>query len=122
MTLSLIAFSIMTVVYADLADLKWKSRVLVLLAESAADPRLVEQRARLEREAAGMKERDLVVLQEVTSGPLHTRFGVRAGFAAVLIGKDGGEKWRATDNFDPQEVFALIETMPMRARERRPPE
>lgn len=103
-------------VRADLSELKWKKRVIVLLAE-ANDPHFLEQRGRLEKEAGALRERDLVVVEETSPGPLHARYDLKSGFVAILIGKDGGEKWRSTRPFEPREVFALIDTMPMRARE-----
>jgi len=40
---------------------------------------------------------------------------VRAGsFTLLLIGKDGTEKYRRHQPTDPREIFALIDTMPMR--------
>ena len=39
------------------------------------------------------------------------------GLTVILIGKDGGEKGRWSQLVDPDEVFALIDAMPMRQRE-----
>jgi hypothetical protein len=35
----------------------------------------------------------------------------------VLLGKDGGEKLRTADVPDVQAIYAVIDGMPMRARE-----
>ena len=45
-------------------------------------------------------------------------YGVgRDGFTVVLIGKDGGEKFRVDDVPDLQTFYAVVDGMPMRARE-----
>ena len=51
---------------------------------------------------------------------LRSHYRVGAGqFTVILVGKDGGEKYRAERVVDPDELFALIDTMPMRRREMR---
>ena len=40
-----------------------------------------------------------------------------AGFAVVLIGKDGGIKQVWRDPVAPDDIFAVIDAMPMRQRE-----
>jgi hypothetical protein len=37
----------------------------------------------------------------------------------VLIGKDGGEKLRRTTPLSPEELFAIVDAMPMRRAEMR---
>jgi hypothetical protein len=50
---------------------------------------------------------------------LRDRLSARVGkFTVVLIGKDGGEKLRRSDEVDLGEIFSLIDSMPMRQRER----
>ena len=51
---------------------------------------------------------------------LRSHYRVGAGqFTVILVGKDGGEKYRAERVVDPDELFALIDMMPMRRREMR---
>jgi hypothetical protein len=53
-----------------------------------------------------------------------SRFRVEAGaFAAVLVGRDGGEKFRSSEPVPVEKLFGLIDAMPMRRRElnARPP-
>ncbi|MEM1164222.1 MAG: DUF4174 domain-containing protein, partial [Pseudomonadota bacterium] len=40
-----------------------------------------------------------------------------ADFTVILVGKDGGEKFRRNGLVDPDELNALIDTMPMRLQE-----
>ena len=39
------------------------------------------------------------------------------GFVVLLVGKDGGEKFRSETPVPAQEVFRRIDAMPMRRRE-----
>ena len=51
---------------------------------------------------------------------LRRRFDVAPGsFAVILIGKDGGVKLRKTEPVKRQELYGLIDQMPMRIREAR---
>lgn len=62
----------------------------------------------------------LIADQLPTAKALQQRYNVGAGqFAAILVGKDGGEKGRWLEPVSMDEVFALIDRMPMRQREMR---
>ena len=121
---------------ATLEDLRWNSRVLVLFAPAADNPVLVRQIEALRGAAAGLGERDLVVFAAAgsrilavhgsapsgeTSASLAARLRPKdkAEVSAVLIGKDGGVKWRATAPFPIGAVFDTIDAMPMRRSEMR---
>ncbi|MEM6901834.1 MAG: DUF4174 domain-containing protein [Pseudomonadota bacterium] len=53
-----------------------------------------------------------------TAEALQQRFRVGADdFVVILVGKDGGEKARWTSPVAMEEVYALIDRMPMRQRE-----
>ncbi len=84
-------------------------RVLVIAAPSLQDKHYREQAALLLPVWAGLIERDFVI---------ETRFGAPA-FAVTLIGKDGGEKLRRSTPLASEELFALVDTMPMRRAEMR---
>jgi hypothetical protein len=108
-----------------LATYRWKSRVLLVFAPRADAPALAEQRRFIEKQKAGVQERDLVVL-ELTSGAkaetLRRQFAVKPEeFRVILMGKDGGEKLRKSAPIAPDELFGLIDSMPMRQREARRP-
>jgi hypothetical protein len=48
------------------------------------------------------------------------RYGVEPGrFAAVLVGKDGTVKHHFNEPVGPEDLYALIDQMPMRRREMR---
>lgn len=111
------------------------NRVLLVFSDDG-DPAFAEQAALLDAADPGaLEERDLVVLlvprdgttRVIVGGPaeaydaaaLRRKRGVaaNAGFTALLVGKDGGTKWRADQPARPVEIFALIDSMPMRANE-----
>jgi len=70
---------------------------------------------------AGCEERDIkIVLVDTTkqSDKLYKRYRVNTGkFTLVLVGKDGGEKFRSTKPVTTDQLFAIIDQMPMRQQE-----
>ncbi|MGY2049894.1 DUF4174 domain-containing protein [Methylobacterium sp. JK268] len=100
---------------------RWKARVLVI-AGRTDDPRVAAQRRVIEAEAAGARERDLVVVEglgaDAAAQALRTALGLPPeGFRAVLVGKDGGAKLTAREPIPAQDIFGTIDAMPMRRDE-----
>ena len=79
-------------------------RVLVIAAPTLTDESYRTQAALLLPAWPGLIERDFVI---------QTQFGAKS-FSVVLIGKDGGEKLRRTTPLSPDELFAIVDAMPMR--------
>ena len=120
---------------AGLGDYLWERRPLLLFAPAERDPRLVETMRRIEASRCDFADRDMVPGRIVTEGTstrdghvvdndqarwLVSEFGIGAdSFSVVLLGKDGGEKLRVADVPDLQAICAVIDGMPMRARETR---
>ena len=118
---------------AELSDYRWESRPLLLFAPTDSDPRLVETMRRIAASRCDFVDRDIVLGRIVTEGTstldghvvdptqaqrLVSEFGIGAdSFSVVLIGKDGGEKLRVAGIPDLQAIYAVIDGMPMRARE-----
>lgn len=99
-----------------LGDLRWDRRPILVFA-AAGDPRLAEQVTRFEAHGAALAERDtLVIVDTLGASALRERFAPE-GFTVILVGKDGGEKFRAGRVVDPEEINARIDRMPMRRRE-----
>jgi Domain of unknown function (DUF4174) len=82
----------------------------------------------------GLTERDIVVVfivrdavstnwepaSPAAAGDLRDAYGVMPQeFRVVLIGKDGGVKLRQADPIAAADLFALIDSMPVRQREMR---
>jgi hypothetical protein len=118
---------------AELSDYLWQRRPLLLFAPADSDPRLVETMRRIDASRCDFVDRDIVLGRIVTEGTstlggqvvdtnqarrLLSEFGIGAdSFSVVLIGKDGGEKLRVANVPDLQAIYAVIDGMPMRARE-----
>lgn len=105
-----------------LAEYRWKNRVLVVTALRPQEPKLAQQRAVFAAMRAGAAERDLVLIVAVGDEPaaraIRQALGLGAdAFRAVLVGKDGGVKLSADTPLGPDQLFPLIDTMPMRRDE-----
>ena len=122
------------------AALEGLSRILIVSAEEAFPPRdgsAAHQIAMID--PAGYVERDLVILYAHTDGvwlvsfddgsmasvltaddpaDMLTSYDVAVGeFQAILVGKDGTEKLRSDAPLSADELFAVIDAMPMRQAE-----
>jgi hypothetical protein len=93
----------------DLSAHRWRSRVIVLSAPSASDAELARARRLLADRAGEAEERDVVVVEVLRPGP----------FAVHLVGKDGDVKLRREGRMDLDELWAVIDAMPMRREEKR---
>lgn len=122
--------------HADpLVDLQWKKRVLVLFDQSRSSASLDRQIDRLRERRPDVDDRDLIVIVNAGNqrslvamgyAPLPASAALQLkrrldpaprGMTMVLIGKDGTEKQRWNRTIDPQEIFDIIDAMPMRQRE-----
>ncbi|MCV7420470.1 DUF4174 domain-containing protein [Mycobacterium yunnanensis] len=126
-------FGSATAVAAELGDYRWERRPLLIFAPTERDPRLVETQRRVDATRCDFLARDMVLGVLVAQGrstldgqPVDAgqasriagQFGVDAGaFSVVLIGKDGGEKWRTSEVPDTTRIYDVVDGMPMRSRE-----
>ncbi|MEY3051657.1 MAG: hypothetical protein RLY31_1442 [Bacteroidota bacterium] len=95
-------------------------RRLLLFASDATDTSLVLQRQWLQGDSVGIVDRDIwiaVFTEPRTFRRMYEHHGVRNGFTLVLLGKDGTEKLRSTEPVPLQDLFGLIDSMPMRRAE-----
>ncbi len=90
----------------DLSAHSWQHRVLIVDTPSPDAAEYRRQRSALEAAAAGLKERDLIVVTQ--SAPT---------FRVRLVGKDGGVKLDQAEPVEVPALFALIDAMPMRRAE-----
>jgi len=122
---------------ASLEQFQWKERVLVIFADKD-NSRTSRQENQLLAERDALAERDMVVLK-ISGGTVKPVFGAGAGldptairreldapeegeFAAALVGKDGTVKLKVSEPISNGELFAIIDSMPMRAAESMKPE
>ena len=106
-----------------LADLRWKRRVLVVYAPPGTDEKLLQQQKLFRAEKEGFDDPDvtlLVLRQPTDNAEIAKRFQLSGKeFVVLLIGKDGGEKFRVKKVAHPGLLFQLIDSMPMRGDEMR---
>jgi len=117
----------------------WKNRPILLFANDKNDAILIQQRNLLDARATGLNDRDIVVIEVINSpddpeastvtaagqpvdaspAELRQRYDIPADsdFAVLLIGKDTGVKLRRDRPVTTDELFGLIDAMPMRQSE-----
>ncbi|WP_102222722.1 DUF4174 domain-containing protein [Acidimangrovimonas sediminis] len=105
----------------NLDQYRWNKRVVMIFAPSPQDPKYRDVTEALRARAAGLENRDLVVLTDTdpkAQGRLRAAFDVR-GFRMLLVGKDGGVKLDEGAVISPDMLFQTIDAMPMRRDEMR---
>jgi hypothetical protein len=91
----------------ELAAHRWKHRVLVIDTPRMGSAPYLQQVSVLDAAAAGLKERDLLVITQAPAPAFRVR----------LVGKDGEVKLDAGTPMTTDTLFALIDAMPMRQEE-----
>ncbi|MDW7690712.1 DUF4174 domain-containing protein [Flammeovirgaceae bacterium SG7u.111] len=118
-----------------LSQYQWENRLLLVFAKEKSDEQLLALKKQLKAEADELKGRDILVFYffQDNSGEFEGKkldekeveklwksyLPSREVTTLLLIGKDGGEKYRKTKGFDLNEIFSLIDGMPMRRQEMR---
>jgi hypothetical protein len=103
----------------DLDDFLWTKRVVVVFADTPADPRFKEQMEMLTSRPYDLIVRDVVV---VTDTDPDARSEIRRtlrprGFQVTLIGKDGQVELRKPSPWSSRELSRSIDKMPLRQQE-----
>lgn len=113
----------------NLARYRWKSRVLLVFAPSIEDEEFQIQMGQLASQSDGVRERDLIVVPILANGKggaasrsdaamLAKAHAIpRHAFRTVLIGKDGSVKRIDDQPLEIEQLFTLIDEMPMRRHE-----
>ena len=96
-------------------------RRVLLFADKANDTTLIQQKQLLESDKAGCLERDIRIEIYITSQTDKTflkKYNItQPQFTFLLIGKDGGIRLRSKKVIPKEQLFALIDVMPMRQDE-----
>ncbi|MEM7381941.1 MAG: DUF4174 domain-containing protein [Bacteroidota bacterium] len=111
----------------ELSDYRWENRILLIMDAEKDIPSRQKQINLLKREQVELTERDLLVFV-FTGDSLLTSEGKpvkmklkdipeKSYQGVILIGKDGGEKYRKEFPVDPKLIFERIDVMPMRRAE-----
>ena len=116
--LQIILFSDFSYTMIDIPTSQSNHRRVLLFAPTAKNPHLLKQQTILQSNEAGMKERDLVfssIIYSPDKKSSFNRYNVSAtAFTFILIGKDGTEKLRRSSPVFLDELYQLIDGMPMR--------
>lgn len=111
----------------SLKDYQWKNRLLFVLNPNGNSPFSHPQLKAFEDHTAAIEERQLLIMvlhhgkltdihgNELKQDPGELPFKDFKG--VVLIGKDGGVKLKEPFTVDPELIFNLIDSMPMRRAE-----
>lgn len=103
---------------ASMQDYLWENRPILVFAKEG-DPRVARQLALFDEYRSDLDERrNLVIVESDPGSDIWKSYNPR-GFTVILIGLDGGEKFRSAEVTDPGTFSALIDTMPMRLNELR---
>ena len=126
--------------YASSQDLKkhqWENRVVLIVSQNGDSKAYNQQIAQLSRLPKALKERKILVYEIlperyrimnylnkekkskwISSSLLYGQYGNKQEvFKVILIGLDGGVKLNSSNVLMPSELFATIDSMPMRRAE-----
>ncbi len=116
-------------------------RILLVFAPTPQDPQLQQQIKSFDHHESDLRDRDLLIIPVIAQSvppiapetlrllhppavspkeqlTLRTRFHIAPGeFTAILLGKDGGEKYRSPTPVTPARLNQIIDAMPMRREE-----
>ncbi len=117
----------------SLGDYQWENRLLVVSSPAPDEPNFARQVQQVAATSREFGERDLVLIRLATDGTslagkrkldptqveeIRAALGIDAGaFAVLLVGKDGTVKLSQNTIVPMDEIYALIDEMPMRQRE-----
>ena len=113
-------------------DYKWKNRILLLVDINSSSAALISQLEALNADKKALKDRDLIIFRitpdevltsngektKMRQNEIYQNSSIESNFKGlILLGKDGGVKMREPFEVEIQEIFTLIDGMPMRKRE-----
>ena len=121
----------------DLNDFKWKNRVLIVKTLKSNSKKLADQLSEFKYLNEGFKERKLILVTIAKDDFLLVDFTTNVSrssgkvsesisknildqnndFEVILIGLDGGIKLRQNQTLLKQDLFRIIDAMPMRRNE-----
>lgn len=118
---------------------EWENRILIIKAETEASKDYQNQMKELSNSSEEFKERKLILYQIIgnkydqfdynhneikVSGEISNKLSgeilnEKNPFEIILIGLDGGIKLKRTDLIEKEELFNIIDSMPLRSSELR---
>ena len=130
----LVFTAINTLQAQDLLEHRWKDRLVLLLSNDLADPELRKQQEVFKGVKQELSDRKIIVytvtpqfvytslkeMKKNRNNAVYTKYKKgTASFEVVLLGLDGGVKLRKNRVVKSEELFGLIDQMPMRRAEMR---
>ena len=114
--------AVLAVLPADALDpgqYLWKNRLVVVFADTDADPAFAEQMRFMADDPGALSERNvLVVTDTAPAPPSPLRAKLRPhGFSLVWIDKDGAVKLRKASPWTVREITHAIDKTPLRLQE-----
>ena len=119
----------------DIERFLWKKRLLLIFSPERADPLFNSLVNEISSRRGDVEDRDLVIFEILESGAskmnsselepqkaasFRERFEIpETTFTVILLGKDGGIKLKRKVHVRLEEIFRLIDAMPMRQDEMR---
>ncbi len=116
-----------------LNEYQWQNRLILVFNDSDSEVQAQKQLDKFAGLTPELQERDLLIFRiddsqvsngldskvtDIEAASLRKSFDIDIEeFAVLLIGKDGGVKLRSEQVVSSQELFALIDGMPMRRSE-----
>lgn len=102
-----------------LADLYLKKRIVVVFADTEADPAFIHQMDMLRINAADLEDRDVVLITDTDpETPSELRLKLRPnGFSLVIMDKDGSNSLRKPRPWSTREIVRVIDKFPSRRDE-----
>ncbi|ARJ70937.1 hypothetical protein B0A89_13685 [Paracoccus contaminans] len=100
-------------------QLLYRSRAVVIFADTPADPAFAVQMAALHGQAGPLADRDVVVISDTDPAErsVWRQRLAPQGFSLVIIDKDGQVKQRKPQPRDMREIIRIIDTFPSRLEE-----
>ncbi|MDZ7758104.1 MAG: DUF4174 domain-containing protein [Rhodohalobacter sp.] len=119
----------------SLDQFRWENRILVLFSPDSDDESYQTQMEKFSNLEDELRDRDLIlisvfdeecsklndeVISDTSAESIRERLSPQDnGYSIFLIGKDGGVKLNKDEVLEPEELFRVIDRMPMRRREMR---
>lgn len=116
----------------SLKEYRWKNRIIILVDGENDTAKFQKQYEAITAEGSALRDRDLILIllkedlvelsndneSDIDETQLRNELKIDSAFEGViLIGKDGGIKMREKFHAEPQAIFDLIDSMPMRQAE-----
>ncbi|WP_108802595.1 DUF4174 domain-containing protein [Aquimarina sp. Aq107] len=118
----------------DLNKHRWEDRLILIIADSYKNPKLVKQLKEFKNKSKNLQDRKLIVYQitptsyqtgidkntSTKSSASYKKYNAsNEDFKIILLGLDGGTKLKSNKVLSSVQIFDQIDQMPMRRQELR---